>query len=256
MALDVREESEGIVEVWFNRPPVNALDPDPLIEFSELFEGFPRRDDLRCVVLTAHGRKAFTAGQDLTAFRKDLNGLAARSDPGARGRRPLDAIAACPVPVILAANGPVIGGGIAIAAFCDIIIAAEGVTFSTPEINVGLLGASSHLAHLVGPRLARAMYLTGSAVDASMLAALGAVWRVTPYDELMPTAREIARGLAGKSPVAIRLAKQAMQRTRDLPLEQAYRLEQDYTTLLQGFEDAAEARNAFLEKRPPHWRGQ
>ena len=164
------------------------------------------------------------------------------------------AITDCAVPVIGAINGPALGAGLAFAACCDILVASENATFGTTEINVGLLGASAHLSLLVGRHKAREMYFTGEQVPASELYRLGAVRAVVPRAELMATARELATTLAAKSPIALRFAKEAMNRVEFLPLKEAYRTEQDYTAKLLRYEDATEARNAFLEKRDPEWK--
>ena len=137
-----------------------------------------------------------------------------------------------------------------------LLLAAEGATFGAPEINVGLLGASAHLTQLVGRYKAREMYFTGERVDAQELHRLGAVRAVVPRDQLMEVAKALAAELAQKSPIALRLAKEAMNRIEGLPLEAAYRTEQEYTARLNTFEDAAEARAAFAEKREPLFIGR
>jgi enoyl-CoA hydratase len=147
-----------------------------------------------------------------------------------------------------------LGAGLAFAACCDILVASENATFGTTEINVGLLGASAHLSLLVGRHKAREMYFTGEQVPASELYRLGAVRAVVPRAELMATARELATSLAAKSPIALRFAKEAMNRVEFLSLKEAYRTEQDYTARLRTYEDATEARNAFLEKRNAEWK--
>ena len=164
------------------------------------------------------------------------------------------AITDCAVPVIAAVNAHALGAGLAFVACCDMIIAAEEATFGAPEINVGLLGASSHLSLLVGRHKAREMFFTGERVPAAELHRVGAIRTVVPRAEVMATARELADVLAAKSPIALRLAKESMNRVEDLPLKEAYRTEQDYTARLLGFEDAAEARAAFTEKRDAEWR--
>jgi enoyl-CoA hydratase len=164
------------------------------------------------------------------------------------------AITDCAVPVIGAINGPALGAGLAFAACCDILIASDNATFGTTEINVGLLGASSHVSKLVGRYKAREMFFTGEVVPAWELHRLGSVRAVVPRADLIATARELAVTLASKSPIALRLAKESMNRVEYLPLKDAYRTEQDYTARLQGYEDAAEARAAYLEKRPPDWK--
>ena len=119
---------------------------------------------------------------------------------------------------------------------------------------MGLLGASSHLLRLVGRYKAREMFFTGEVVSAAELYRLGAVRAVVPRDALMDAARELAATLAAKSPIALRLAKESMNRVEDLPLKEGYRTEQDYTARLRTFDDAAEARAAFLERRDPDWK--
>jgi len=106
----------------------------------------------------------------------------------------------------------------------------------------------------VGRHKAREMFLTGELVSAEELHRTGAIKELVPRTQLLERARELAAVFAAKSPIALRLAKEAMNRTEFLPLKEAYRTEQDYTRRLIGFEDAAEARQAFLEKRPPEWK--
>lgn len=159
----------------------------------------------------------------------------------------------CAVPVIAAVNGPAIGAGLALAAVCDIILAVEGARFGATEINVGLLGASSQLSLLVGRHRTREMFLTGEMITAEELHRLGAIRSVVSADTLMSAATELATTLAAKSPIAMRLAKQSMNRAEFLPLKGAYRIEQDYTAKILTYEDSAEARRAFLDKRDPEW---
>ena len=163
------------------------------------------------------------------------------------------AITDCAVPVIAAVNGPAIGAGLAFAACCDIILAAEHATFGVTEINVGLLGASAHVSSLVGRHKAREMFFTGELVPAADLHGLGAVRAVVPADQLLSAAQELAATLAAKSPLALRMAKASMNQVEGLPLKEAYRIEQTYTDRLLTFDDSAEARKAFFEKREPRW---
>jgi enoyl-CoA hydratase len=176
------------------------------------------------------------------------------TDPARLARDAMWAITDCAVPVIGAINGPAIGAGVAFAACCDMLVAAEHATFGTLEINVGLLGASAHLSTMVGRHKAREMFFLGEKVPADELCRLGAIREVVPLEELAATARELADRLAAKSPIALRLAKESMNRVEHLPLKEAYRTEQDYTARLLGFDDAAEARQAYLDKRDPQWR--
>jgi enoyl-CoA hydratase len=250
--------TDHVATVVLDRPPVNAVTTATMIEIGEVFTALGADRDVRVAIFTAAGDRAFMAGVDLHTVGPRDRGpeVPARYlvDPPAAARDAMWSITDCAVPVIAAVNGPALGAGLAFAACCDIIIAAEGATFGTTEINVGLLGASAHLSLLVGRHKARELFFTGEAAPAAELHRLGAVRAVVPGDRLLDEARELASVLAAKSPIALRLAKESMNRVEFLPLKEAYRTEQDYTARLQGFEDAEEARQAFLEKRPPEWR--
>jgi len=248
--------SDYVATVTLDRPPVNAVDNATFAELREAFLGFNDDRDVRVVIFTATGDRAFMAGVDLRTVGQPAGEPTATlvTDPARPARDAMWAITDCAVPVIGAINGPALGAGLAFAACCDILVASENATFGTTEINVGLLGASAHLSLLVGRHKAREMYFTGEQVPASELYRLGAVRAVVPRGELMATARELATSLAAKSPIALRFAKEAMNRVEFLPLKEAYRTEQDYTARLRTYEDATEARNAFLEKRDPEWK--
>jgi enoyl-CoA hydratase len=248
---------DHIATVVIDRPPVNAVDTVTLAEIRDTFEGLNENRDVRVAIFTGAGTRAFVAGADLKSIEGDDPAAwppSRQLDRGVVARDAFWAIYDCAVPVIAAVNGPAIGAGLALAAVCDIILAADTASFGTTEINVGLLGASSHLSMLVGRHKARELFFTGELVSAEELYRLGAVRKVVPQPELLDAARELAAGLAAKSPIALRLAKQSMNRVEFLPLKEAYRAEQDYTHRLLGYEDSKEARKAFLEKRDPDWK--
>lgn len=248
--------SDHIATITMDNPPVNAVSPAMLVELRDVFSSFAHDRDVRVAVLTAAGERAFMAGVDLRAKPVPIEELdpADLIDRGRAMREVFWAVYDCAVPVIAAVNGPAIGGGLALAAVCDIIVASERATFQAAEINVGLLGASAQLQLLVGRHKARELYFTGKPITAAQLETWGAVARVVPADELMAVANELAAELASKSPIALRLAKESMNRTEFVPLQDAYRIEQDYTARLRGFEDSDEARAAWAEKRSPVWR--
>ncbi|HMC38642.1 MAG TPA: enoyl-CoA hydratase-related protein [Acidimicrobiales bacterium] len=243
------DAADGIATVTLDRPPVNAVDRPTLADIAEAFTSLADRRDVRAAIFTAAGTRAFMGGADLNDTSPPDP-----VDPGRVARHAMWAIVDCPVPVIGAVNGPAVGAGLAFAACCDMLIAADHATFSTPEIDVGLLGASAHLSLMVGRHKAREMFFLGERVSADELHRLGSVRKVVPSDELMPAARDLARQLAAKSPLALRLAKESMNRTEGLPLKEAYRTEQDYTARLLTTEDSREARQAYLEKRDPVWK--
>jgi enoyl-CoA hydratase len=252
------EVSEHIATVTIDRPPVNAIDNSTYRQLFDVFASLADDRDVRVAILTAAGDRAFVAGVDLKTYGQAASTAEPPAtlvlDPGRPARDAMWAITDCAVPVIGAINGPALGAGLALAACCDILVASENATFGTTEINVGLLGASAHLSLLVGRHKAREMFFTGEQVPASELYRLGAVRAVVPRTELLATARALASTLAAKSPIALRLAKESMNRVEFLPLKEAYRTEQDYTARLRTYEDATEARNAFLEKRDPEWK--
>lgn len=244
-----------IAVVTLDRPPVNALDPATLTEITETFTHIADNRDVRVVIFTGAGARAFCAGIDLRAV--DTRGEPPPHLLLDRGRAFRDACWAvydCPLPVIGAINGPAIGAGLALAAVCDVLIASDNATFGTTEILVGLLGAANHLKMLVGRYLGRELFFTGELVPAQRLEKTGAVREVVALDKLLPAARTLAERFADRSPIAMRLAKESMNRTEFLGLKEAYRLEQDYTARLLGFEDSREARSAYLEKRKPSWK--
>ena len=256
--MPVETERRGHVAiVTLDRPPVNAVDRPTIAELTEAFRALDGDRDVRVAIFTATGDRAFIAGADLRSFggeQTEPPPPATVLDPGHVARDLMASIIHCGVPVIAAVNGPAIGAGLAFAACCDVIVAAEGATFGCTEINVGLLGASSHLSTLVGRHKARELFFTGELITAEELHRLGSVRSVVPRAALLDEALALAEVLAAKSPIALRLAKASMNHVEGLPLEDAYRIEQTYTARLAGFEDAEEARLAFIEKRPPEWR--
>ena len=248
--------ADHIATVTLDRPPVNAVDRDAHLAINAAFDSLNDNQDVRVAIFTGAGDRAFCAGADLRTVNKRPDSLppTAITDPARYARDAFWSITECAVPVIGAINGPALGAGLAYAACCDVLIASENATFGCTEINVGLLGASAHLSMLVGRHKARELFFTGETISAAELYRLGALRSVVPRDDLMNAAMELARMLAAKSPIALRLAKDSMNRVEHLPLKEAYRTEQDYTARLSRFEDAKEANAAFLEKRDPNWK--
>ena len=248
---------DHVATVTLDRPPVNAVDRPTMAQLRETFRSLSDRRDVRVAIFTGAGTRAFMGGADLSSVgeRPDAETPPTEQlDAGRVARDAMWAITDCAVPVIGAINGPAIGAGVAFAACCDMLLAAEHADFGTLEINVGLLGASAHLSLLVGRHKAREMFFLGEKVPAAELYRIGAIRAVLPADELMPAARALATELAAKSPIALRLAKESMNRIENQPLKDAYRTEQDYTARLLQFDDSREARQAFLDKREPDWK--
>lgn len=225
------EISDHVMVLTLDNPPVNAVAATQLDELRAAFR-LPLTDrDIHAVVLTGAGQRAFCAGKDLVAPDPD-EPVELRVDRGFRSRAMLESVRDCPVPVVAAVNGPAIGGGVSLLSMCDSIVAVRDAWISVPEINVGLLGAFSHVVSLVGLHRARRLYFSGDRLSMDELHAIGAVIELTEPNELLDTALAIAGHYAAKDPVAVRLAKEMMNRIDGLSVRDAYRIEQDYTARL------------------------
>lgn len=247
--------NERIALVTLNRPPVNAQNAELRSELTQVFDELSDREDVSVVVLTGSG-KTFSAGADIRE-RPNLG-----TAPGAYGRHnrlvreSYYAVVECSKPVIAAINGPAMGAGFGLVMASDIWVASEDCFVSMPEINVGLAGGVTFLQEVFGRSRARRMFYTGMKVTGQELYRLGLVEACLPADQLMPFAMEIAAEIASKSPIALRLAKEAARMTQVMPSRDAYRYEQGNTVALSKTEDAKEAQRAFLEKRAPVYTGR
>lgn len=238
----------GIATVTMDRPPVNAVNQEMYRELEDLFapEG-PLANAAKAAVLSGAGRH-FCAGNDLEEF----GSLTPENSDSrmAEVRAAFFAIQDCPIPVIGAVHGAALGTGLAIAASCDFVIAADNARFGTPEVGVGVMGGARHLARLVPEPWVRWMYLTAEPVPAAQLLALGSLIRVVPSDELLPTALEHARLVSRHSGVVLRMAKRALNGIETMDLQPGYTFEQSLTTELSADPDSVEARAATLGRRP------
>jgi len=238
-----------------NNPPVNAQGRVFHEEAALIFDALSDMTEVRVAVLTGAG-KCFSAGADI----KGRAGV--ERPPGdiwqhnRRARECFHAITECRKPVIAAINGPALGAGLAVAAACDILIAAEEGSLGLPEIDVGLLGGGRHAMRLFSHSRIRRMMLTGLRVPGAELYRLGVVEACVPQAELLPTAMNLAREIAAKSPVAITLAKHALNTIEEMSLRDGYRFEQNMTAELSKYEDSKEAMLAFAEKRKPVFKGR
>ena len=247
--------ADHIAVVTMDRPPVNAQNAQMNTDMALVFDTISDRDDVRVAILTGAG-KCFSAGADI----KDRAGK--ERAPGdawqhnRRVREAFHAIVECQKPVIGAINGAALGAGLAVAASCDILLAAEEAAVGLPEINVGLLGGGRHAMRLFGHSRTRRMLFTGLRVDGRELYRLGVVEACVPGAQLMDAAMEIAREIASRSPVAMRLAKHSLNAIEEMSLRDGYRFEQNMTVELGKTEDSKEAMRAFVEKRKPVFKGR
>ena len=239
--------ADHIAVVTMNHPPVNAQNAQFNVEMAWVMDMLSDRRDVRVVVVTGAG-KVFSAGADLKS-RPDKSKPGERWQHNRRARESYHAIRECTKPVIAAINGAALGAGLAVAASCDVLLAAEEASLGLPEIDVGLLGGGKHAQRLFPHSLRRRMMFTGYRVSGAEAYRLGVVEACVPRAELMERAMAIAREIASKSPAAIRLAKRTLNTIEDMSLHDGYRYEQNMTTELGDHPDSAEAQAAFREKR-------
>lgn len=251
-AIHVAREGQVAV-VTIDRPDkLNSITPEMSAALVEAVEGFNADDEVRCVVLTGAGPKAFCAGSDI----KTLDDY---STPWAFRNRPdyCDAIRALLKPSIAAVNGYAFGGGLETAMACDIRIASETASFAAPEIKLGWIGGggmAAGLAHAVGPSNAALMIMTGDPVDAATAERWGLVSKVVPPESLLDEAKRIAISIAARAPIAAETAKLNLKAAWGMSVEDAIAYERDLQTICFATEDAAEGRAAFKDKRPPVFR--
>ena len=240
-------DHDGILLVQLDRAPANAVDRDMYIEIADLFRNPDQVGEVRAIVLAGTGPH-FCAGNDLNEFATmtPANG----TERMWRVREAFFAIQDCPVPVIGAVHGVALGTGLAIAASCDFVVAAEDAKFGLPELTVGVMGGARHLARIAPQPLVRRMYFTGEPMIAADFAAAGAAIIVVPRAGLIEAAKAFARRTAGFSPTAVRLAKQILNRIETMDLKTGYEFEQGFTVRMSGHPDAKEALRAFAERRP------
>lgn len=248
------EISNNVAVILLNNPPVNAISDKEMFEIKRIFDEVGERKDVRAVVFSGTGDRAFCGGVNLkTLDDRGSPSLSWSMDLGRGFREACWAVYDCPVPVIGAINGAAVGAGLALASVCDVLVASDNASFATTEINVGLLGAYTHLKMLVGRYKARELFFSGEFISSQELYSMGAVSKVVAHEDLLATAIDLATKLSRKSPYALRLAKEAMNECEHMPLKDAYHLEQHYTERLRQYPDSDEARNAYFEKREPNW---
>ena len=251
------ERRERVAIITINRPEKrNALNIQTRAEGAAALNELGADDNIRVVVITGAGDKAFIAGADIGEF-------AGRTSITQRdvmmGRSLFTAIDTFPKPVIAMINGYCLGGGCELALACDIRIASETASFGQPEINLGIIpggGGTQRLTRLVGEGKAMEMILTGEIIDAATAFSIGLVNHVVPATHLEAKTMEIANRIAEKSPIALQLAKEAVKLASRSNLDEGLRREVDLFALCFSTEDKNEGVNAFLEKRKPAFTGK
>ena len=247
---------EGVALVTIERPEVlNALSFDLLDEIAAALATLDSDPACRAIVLTGSGTKAFAAGADIRELAVQTPVTLLVEDRFAVWER----IAATRTPLIAAVRGFALGGGCELAMSCDLIVAGDDARFGQPEINLGVMpgaGGTQRLTRAIGRARAMDLILTGRTITAAEAGAMGLVSRVVPADETLGAALELGRTIASKAPVAVLAAKEAVRLAEELPLGAGLRHERRAFFGLFATEDQTEGMAAFVEKRPPEWKGR
>ncbi|HVE81899.1 MAG TPA: enoyl-CoA hydratase-related protein [Myxococcales bacterium] len=255
----IRLELEGQLAILtIDRPKaLNAFNHQALGETEVALRFINSHADLRALIVTGGGDKAFVAGADI-AEMAHLTPNEAREFAGA-GHRVFHLMEALAIPTIAAVNGFALGGGCELALCCDLIYASEKAKFGLPEVGLGVIpgfGGTQRLTRLVGRVRAKEMIFTGEMIDAQKAREIGLCLDVLPPDKLMEHCRAVAAKLAKKGPLAIAQAKRVIEYGADGDLRSANELERQGFSMLFGSEDQREGMAAFLEKRQPVFKGK
>ena len=251
---------DKIATVTVKNPPVNTLSKELMEEFDRTLNELLRvveAGDLRAMILTADGEKAFIAGADINVF-KNMNPKEGR-DLTYSYQRVATAIARFPVPVIAALNGFALGGGCEIALACDIRLAVDSAFFGFPEVKLGILpgmGGTQRLPRTIGIGKAKELLFTGNHIPADEALRIGLIDRITHRDKLMEEAMNLAGIIASNGPVAVKNIKISVNEGLDTSLDKGLNLETDLIYQLFNTKDMKEGVNAFMEKRKPDFMGK
>ncbi|RPH95834.1 hypothetical protein EHM69_03330 [candidate division KSB1 bacterium] len=251
------EYRNPVAVITVNRPrAMNSLTVATLHEFNSLLDELTSHSDIRAVVLTGAGEKAFVAGADIAEIR-DL-GMLSGKEFAARGLALFSRIEKLRIPVIAAVNGYALGGGCELAMACHLRIVSENAKFAQPEINLGLIpgyGGTQRLPRLIGRARALDLLLTGRMIPAEEALQWGLVNAVVPQSELMTIALKLAADLAGKPRKAVEAILEAVDSGLQIGLDRGLQVEENLFSFCCGTDDKNEGTAAFLEKRTPEFKG-
>jgi enoyl-CoA hydratase/carnithine racemase len=253
---DVRAERDGAVGVvTLDRPEKrNALSPEVMEQLASAVEHFDRDPEVGCIVI-AGSDDVFAAGADIKAMAERSLAEVLEASTVAFWQR----IASCRTPLVAAVSGFALGGGCELALLCDMIVASESAEFGQPEITLGIIpggGGTQRLARVIGKQRAMELVLTGRRIDASEAQRLALVNVVAPKEKWLEEAIELARVVARRPPLAVKLAKQAVLAAEEMPLGAGLSHERRLYELTMATEDRVEGMRAFLEKRRPQFKGR
>ena len=251
-------DDDGVATLTLNQPDTrNALSAEMLLDVLDALESARGDERVRCLVVTSSHEKVFSSGANLAGFGADV-ALIHKHFGSDQIMRLFRCLAEMPKPTICAANGHVLAGALGIALACDLIIAKDTAGFGTPEINVGAFPfmIMALIYRNVPRKKTNELLLLGERISAEEAREAGIVNRVVPAEEFDDAVREWATKLAAKSPVIMRLGKEAMFRQQDMPLLEALDYLRAQLTLALSTEDIREGVTAFFEKREPQWTGR
>lgn len=244
--------------ITIHRPEkLNALSSQVLDDLRHLVADLRVRDDVRAVVITGSGEKAFVAGADIGELAA-LNDLEKGREFAHNGQAVFSLIESSPKPFIAAVNGFALGGGCELALACHIRIASDNAKFGQPEVNLGIIpgyGGTQRLTRVLGRTLATDLILTSRMIDAREALEQGLIARITTLNELIPTAKEMASAIASKAPLAISAALECIVEGIDETIEEGLGREAGHFGALTTTEDFHEGTSAFLEKRKANFKG-
>lgn len=248
-------QDAGVAVVRFNRPEVlNALNMALMIELVDTLEALDKDDAVRCIVLTGSD-KAFAAGADIKEMADASAMDMLQRDQFSRW----DRIRKVKKPIIAAVSGFALGGGCELMMTCDIVVASETTRIGQPEINIGVMpgaGGTQRLTRAVGKAKAMEMVLTGAMISGDEALRWGLVNKVVPVEVYLQEATALAKEIASKPPIAVRLAKEAVLKSFDTTIEGGLEFERKNFYMLFASEDQKEGMKAFVEKRKAEWRGR
>lgn len=254
----ITKKGDGLGWIIINRPDkLNALNRKTVKELSAAFLSFKEDSDVRAVILTGTGDKAFVAGADISELAH--LGSDSGKDYAREGQELMKLIENFPKPVIAAMNGYALGGGTELALACHIRIASENAKMGQPEVKLGLIpgfGGTQRLARLAGKGQAIELILSGRVIDAQEAYRIGLVNRVVSLSELLPTCEGLAREITANGPLAVRYAIEAVTRGLDRTLEEGLLLETELFGRTCNTLDSKEGTKAFLEKRKANFQGR
>lgn len=257
--IHLEKYDEGWAILTIQRPKVlNALNAETLAELEQALDRVESSPEIRALVVTGAGEKAFVAGADIKELRAIEEADRAEELSG-RGQQLFNRIEELSIPVVMAVNGFALGGGFELALSGDILLASDKARFGLPEVNLGILpgyGGTQRLARVVGNSTAKYYALTGEMIPADEAFRLGIVQKVISPDQLLKEAKQLAQKLSKQAPVAMKYIKKAINQGAEADLKTGLQLESSFFGILFNTDDRLEGMDAFLEKRKANFSGK